>query len=463
MSDLEWDRGFEIEMSDTTATNRMFSDRDLYKLIVPLVIEQALTFFVGVADTMMVSYAGEAAMSGVSLVDMYTYLISTLLIAVGGGGAVVVSQYIGHKDQKQANDSAGQLLLVALISSVFLMAFTLLLRSQILHLFYPKVEEEVGRAALRYMLITGLSYPFLGIYNASAALFRSMKKTTHTMAVSIVMNVINVAGNAIGIFVLHAGVDGVAVPTLISRMAACFIMAGMLFMPGHPIRVSLSSVFRLDPEHVRRVLHIAVPNSIENGLFALGRILVTSIVALFGTHQIAASSAALSIGTIAIMVCSGNNLACVTVIGQCVGADEYDQAEYYMKRILRISYAGNIIITVIMQIFLNGILGFYDLSPEAVGYAYMLVTIHNVAACIFHPTSFNLANGLRATGDAAYTMKVGMISMLFFRVGAAYLFGVLLNFQVIGVWMAMVSDWTARSCAFLYRFRSGKWREHKAI
>ena len=450
-------------MNEAAVGKRMFSDQDLYKLIVPLVIGQALAFFVGVADTMMVSYAGEAAMSGVSLVDMYTFLVSTFLAALGTGGAVVVSQYIGHRDQKQANESAGQLMLIALIGSMLMMVFSLVLRSQIIGLFYPSIEEDVRRAAVRYILITACSYPFLGLYNASAALFRSMKKTTHTMVVSIIMNIINVVGNAIGIFVLHAGVDGVAVPTLLSRMAACFLMTGMLFMKGQQIRVSLSSIFRVDKEHIRRVLHIAVPNSIENGLFALGRILVTSIVSMFGTHQIAASSAALSVGTIAIMVCSGNNLACVTVIGQCVGAGEYEQAKYYMKRILKISYMGNIAITIIMQIFLHRILGLYDLSPEAVKYAYTLVTIHNVCACFIHPTSFNLANGLRATGDAAYTMKVGMVSMFIFRVGAAILFGILLNFQIIGVWMAMISDWTARSCAFIWRFKSGKWKEKRAI
>lgn len=450
-------------MNEAAVGKRMFSDQDLYKLIVPLVIEQALAFFVGVADTMMVSYAGEAAMSGVSLVDMYTFLVSTLLAALGTGGAVVVSQYIGHRDQKQANESAGQLMLIAAVGSTLLMIFSLVLRVQIINLFYPNIEADVRAAAVRYIFITAFSYPFLGLYNASAALFRSMKKTTHTMIVSIIMNIINVVGNAIGIFILHAGVDGVAVPTLLSRMAACFLMTGMLFMKGQQIRVSFSSIFRVDKEHVRRVLHIAIPNSIENGLFALGRILVTSIVSLFGTHQIAASSAALSVGTIAIMVCSGNNLACVTVIGQCVGAGEYEQAKYYMKRILKISYLGNIAITIIMQIFLNQILGLYDLSGEAVRYAYILVTIHNVCACFIHPTSFNLANGLRATGDAAYTMKVGMVSMFIFRVGAAILFGIILNFQIIGVWMAMISDWTARSCAFIYRFKSGKWKEKRAI
>ncbi len=450
-------------MNEAAVGKRMFSDQDLYKLIVPLVIEQALAFFVGVADTMMVSYAGEAAMSGVSLVDMYTFLVSTLLAALGTGGAVVVSQYIGHRDQKQANESAGQLMLIAAVGSTLLMIFSLVLRVQIINLFYPNIEADVRAAAVRYIFITAFSYPFLGLYNASAALFRSMKKTTHTMIVSIIMNIINVVGNAIGIFILHAGVDGVAVPTLLSRMAACFLMTGMLFMKGQQIRVSFSSIFRVDKEHVRRVLHIAIPNSIENGLFALGRILVTSIVSLFGTHQIAASSAALSVGTIAIMVCSGNNLACVTVIGQCVGAGEYEQAKYYMKRILKISYLGNIALTIIMQIFLNQILGLYDLSGEAVRYAYILVTIHNVCACFIHPTSFNLANGLRATGDAAYTMKVGMVSMFIFRVGAAILFGIILNFQIIGVWMAMISDWTARSCAFIYRFKSGKWKEKRAI
>ena len=442
---------------------QMFSNQDLRNLILPLIVEQALNLLVGVADSMMVSYAGEAAMSGVALVDMYAFLVNTVLAAIGGGGAVVVSQYIGNRSHDRANHSAGQLIMLAAILSTIVMGFTLIAHRGILELFYRSVQPDVMAAADQYLLITAFSYPFLGIYNASTALFRSMEKTNRTMQVSILMNVINVVGNAIGIFGLHAGVAGVAVPTLLARMTAGLVMTGMAFNQKNEIFITWKSILTVEKEYIRRILHIAIPNGIENGLFALGRMLVTSVVSLFGTSQIAASSASLSVGTIAIIVCSANNLATVTVIGQCVGAGEYDQAEYYMKKILKISYTGVIALTILMEIALPWILGMYELSAEAYHYAIILVTIHNVGACFIHPLSFNMANGLRATGDARYTMIVGMISMLFFRVGAAVLFGIILNFQVMGVWFAMISDWLARSTAFVWRFRSGKWRNYRAI
>ncbi len=441
----------------------MFSNADLRRLIAPLVVEQGLTFLVGVADSMMVSYAGEAAMSGVSLVDMYAMLMQTVMAAIGSGGAVVVSQYIGHGDQKKANLAASQLMMLAGLISTVLMVFTLAGHRGILHLFYPRVEEDVMQAAMRYLWITAFSFPFLGIYNSAAALFRSMGMTKRTMQVSLLMNVINIVGNAIGIFVLHAGVAGVAVPTLISRMVAGIVMSRMAFSEKNKIFINWREILHWNSEYVKRVLHIAVPNGIENGLFSLGRMLVTSVVSLFGTSQIAASAAALSVGTIAIIVCSANNLAIVTVVGQCVGAGEYDQAAYYMKKILKISFVGVLIMTVVMEFALPLILGMYDLTPEAYHYATILVTIHNVGACFIHPFSFNMANGLRATGDARFTMLVGMVSMIFFRVGAAVFFGILLNFQVMGVWFAMLCDWAARSTAFLWRFKSGKWREYRAI
>ena len=452
-----------MNSSTKSVPARMFSGRDLRKLIFPLIIEQSLTFMVGVADSMMVSYAGEAAMSGVSLVDMYAVMISTILAAVGGGGAVVVSQYIGSRETEKANHCAGQLILLAAIISTAAMVFTLTAHTGILQILYHRIEPDVRQAAETYIVLTAWSYPFLGIYNASTALFRSMEKTSHTMAVSIVMNIINVTGNAIGIFVLHAGVAGVAVPTVIARITAGLLMTGMTFSAKNRIRVAWRDIFSWHRDFIGKILNIAVPNGIENGLFTLGRILVTSIVSGFGTSQIAASSAALSVGTIAIIVTSADNLAIVTVVGQCVGAGEYDQAEYYMKKIMKISYAGNIVMMVIMQMFLPRILGLYELSAEGYRYAWILVTIHNVGACFIHPTSFNLANGLRATGDARFTMVVGMVSMIFFRVGAAVLFGIVLNFQVMGVWFAMLCDWAARSTAFMWRFRSGVWRKYRAI
>ena len=328
---------------------------------------------------------------------------------------------------------------------------------------YGSAEESVLQAAETYMFITTFSFPFLGIYNSSAALFRSMKKTNMTMYVSLLMNVINIAGNAIGIFVLKAGVAGVAVPTLLSRAVAGIVMTALAFNAKHEVYLKAKNVFCRNFEMLRRILKIAIPNAIENGLFALGRVLVTSIVAMFGTAQIAANGVAGSVDLIAIIVVSAMNLAVVTVVGQCVGANRYDEAEHYLKKMMKVSWIATAVLTVLVWLCLPMILSCFAVSEETYHYAYILVMLHNIFATVLHPTSFNLPNGLRAAGDAKFTMYIGIGSMAMFRIGSAVLFGILLNMGVVGVWIAMGMDWLARSVAFVWRFKSKKWQKFRAI
>ena len=294
----------------------MFTNKALKNLIVPLVIEQILVMLVGMVDTMMVSHAGEAAISGVALVDMIDYLIITIFSALATGGAVIVSQYLGGRQKKQANTSAGQLITISFFLSVVVMVLCLVFHEGILKLLFGKIEADVMEACVTYFVITAFSFPFLGIYNASAALFRSMQKTDVTMLVSALMNVINIVGNAIGIFVFNAGVAGVAVPTLISRATAAVLMTGLLFRKKYEVHLTLPAIFSIKKDVAASILRIDVPNGLENGFFALGRVLVTGIVALFGTAQIAANGVANSIDQIAVMVVNAINLAMITVVGQ---------------------------------------------------------------------------------------------------------------------------------------------------
>lgn len=441
----------------------MFSDKDLKKLVIPLVIEQLLVMLVGTIDTMMVSHAGESAVSGVALVDMIDYLIITILSALATGGAVVVSQYLGSGDKKKANISASQLFHVSAVFSVFIMIFCLIFHKVILKLLFGKIEEDVMQACITYFVITSFSFPFLGIYNAGAALFRSMQKTNVTMYISGLMNVINITGNAIGIFVFKAGVAGVAVPTLVSRITAALLITALLFKQKYKIHYTHDSVLLLKKEYAVRILKIALPNSVENGLFALGRVLVSGIVALFGTTQIAAHGIANSIFPIAVLVVNAINLAMITVVGQCIGSKEYQQSTYYTKRLMKISYLSTTILGILICAFLPLIPYFYALSDEVYRYTCILVILHNVLAVLLHPTSFNLANSLRAAGDVKFTMIVGIGSMLIFRLGSGVLFGITMNMGVIGVCIAMGMDWFARSAAFLLRYKSGKWKNIKII
>ncbi len=441
----------------------MYTNASLRKLIVPLVFEQILVMLVGIVGTMMVSSAGEAAISGVALVDMVNYLIITVMAALSTGGAVIVSQYLGNRDKAKANQAASQLVTITLLISMAIMAISLILHRGILRLLFGAVDQDVMQSAITYFWITALSFPFLGLYNSTAALFRSMHKTKVTMYVSLLMNVVNVIGSAIGVFVLHAGVAGVAVPALISRAVAAMVMVLLSFNEKNEVYVRLQEIVSWNRAVLGKILHIAVPNGIENGLFALGRVLVTSIVALFGTSQVAANGVAGSIDMIAIIVVNSINLAILTVVGQCVGAREYEQARENIKKLMLASYISTACLSLIVWALLPAILNCFALSDETYRLSFILIMIHNIAAFVLHPTSFNLPNALRAAGDAKFTMYVGIGSMIMFRLGSAVLFGIVLNLGVIGVWIAMCTDWLCRSVAFTIRFKSGRWKEYRAI
>ncbi len=313
---LKW-----VEPKQTLSKERQrFGNRELFALILPILVEQLLTMLVGIADTLMVSYAGEAAVSGVSLVNQLNNVFIFVFGAVASGGAVVASQYIGRNDRENGVTAASQLLMITVLISVFLTGISILFRSQLLSLLFGRVEPGVMEASLTYLVISALSFPALAIYNSAAALFRSMGKTKAIMNISIVMNAINVIGNAIGIFVLRAGVAGVAVPSLVSRTFAAAVMLVLCFQKKNTLYVQMKKVLAWNGKMLKRILNIAVPNGVENGLFQLSKVALSSIVALFGTVQIAANGVAQSFWSMASLFCIAFGYAFVTVIGQCMGA-----------------------------------------------------------------------------------------------------------------------------------------------
>lgn len=415
---------------------KLFSDHALKLLILPLFLEQLLEVLVGVSDTFMVSYAGEAAVSGVSLVNMFNTVFIFLFAALAAGGAVVVSQYIGSRDEKNGNLSAGQLVMIASVFSVAVMIFSLVLNRQLLRLLFGEVDQDVMEACVTYLRISAYSYPAIAVYNAGAAIYRSMGKTNVTMNISLAANGINIAGNAIGVFVFHAGVAGVAYPSLIARTFSAVVILVLCFRKekhetqkcrkqrAEPlsdsvrVRLKWKNIFQWEGSMVKRILGIAVPNGIENGLFQLTKVALSSITALFGTVQIAANGVAQSFWSVAALMGTALGLAFVTVIGQCMGAGDTEAAEYYMRKLLRITFLASIL--------WNGVV-------------------------------------LRAAGDVKYTMYVSIFSTIGCRVVFSILFGVCLDLGVIGIAFAMCLDWMIRAAFFWIRFRRGKWKEFRVI
>jgi len=439
-------------------SNYLFSNTDLRKLILPLVFEQTLAITVGMADTMMISSVGEAAVSGVSLVDMLNVLIFGVLSALATGGAVVASQNLGAGRVKDACKSAKQLLVTTLVFGIVSAVMAAVFRQGLLTLFFGNIEVDVRQAALTYLLISTISFPFLGVYNACAALFRAMGKSNVTFKVSVIGNIINVVGNAVCIFVLHMGVAGVAIPTVLSRVVMGMILYILLKNPQHEIYFDKEK-FRPDSNIIKKILYIGIPSGVENLIFQLGRVLVVSIISGFGTVQIAANGVANSLDAMGCIIGQAMNLAMITVIGRCVGAGDQNQIRYYTKKLLAITYVSTAILNVIMLSNLNPILALYGLSEETTALTYQLVMIHNGMAIFLWPVSFVFPNMLRACNDVRYPMVISIFSMFTFRIGFSILFGIHMGLGAIGVWYAMLLDWVFRSACFIGRYIKGGWRK----
>lgn len=441
----------------------MFSNKSLKKLIIPLVIEQILAVAVGMADTIMVSSVGEAAVSGVSLVDMINVLIINVFAALATGGAVVAAQYLGADDRKRACRSANQLLLVTVVISAGIMGLCLLLQGPILRLFFGSIDQNVMDSALTYFWISALSYPFLAVYNSCAALYRSMGNSKVSMVVSVWMNVINIGGNALCVFVLNMGVAGVAVPSLVSRAVAAVAMLVLIHHPHNVISIRSYNGMKPDKAMIRRILRIGVPGGLENSLFQLGRVLVVSIISGFGTVQIAANAVANNLDAFGCIPGQAINLAVITVVGQCVGAGDWKQAEYYTKKLIKLTYLVTAVLNIGIILALPLLLKLYSVSPEALSLATVLVIIHNGCSILIWPPAFTLPNALRAANDVRFTMWTAIGSMWLFRIGASYVLGLWLQMGAVGVWIAMIMDWFFRAVLFTWRFFSGRWKQQKPL
>lgn len=441
----------------------MFTNKALKKLILPLFLDQILIFSVTIIATMMLSYAGEAAVSGVSLVDMINMLLINVLAALAVGGAVVVSQYIGRKDTGNACLAASQLITITAMISMGILLFVIFLHKPTLKVLFGNVEPKVMATAITYFIISGISYPFLAVYNSCAALFRSMGNSKVPMINSILMNMFSIFGSAIAIFWLKTGVAGVATATLLARALAAVIMVYLSLNRKNDVFISFHQIFSWDGKMIRRILNIAIPNGIENGIVQLGRVLLISIIAKFGTTQIAANGVTNGLVGIPISFATAMNLAIVTVVGQCVGANDYGQAVFYTKKLLKLTYAGTIAISVLQLLLLNPILDLYTLSSGTRHLAFILVAIHNGLAILLWPISFTLPSGLRAAGDVRFTMLFSIGSMFIFRLTFAYILGIGFHLGAIGIWLAMGIDWIVRSGVYSVRFRSGRWKSFRVV
>ncbi len=442
---------------------RFFSNRDLYKLFLPVIIEQFLEYTVGLADSIMVAHVSEAAVSGVSLVDFVMALLISLFAALSTGGAVIAGQYLGRKQPDEARKAANQLVWFAGLLSLIIMLGVYLAKPFILYGVFGQISDEVRMNADKYLMITALSIPFLAMYNAGAAIFRTMGNAKLPMNIMLYMNIVHAVGNAILIYGFHFGVEGVAIPTLLSRIAAAVIVLGLATDSKRMLFINKRLKHHFDWTMIRRILNIGVPYGLENGLFYLGRIMVLSLVATFGTAAIAANAVSGTIVMFQALPGIAIGLGLTVVISRCVGANDYAQAQYYTKKVTRIVYGAQIVSCAIVLLLLPVILKVYGLSEAATNLTTKIVWYHAIFEMLIWPLAYTLPVTFRAAGDAKFPMWIGTLSMLFCRIALAYLLSINFGMGMFGTWVAMFLDWIVKASIFVYRYCNGEWMKVRAI
>lgn len=442
----------------------LFTRRQITALLLPLIAEQALNVTIGLADTLMVSSVGEAAVSGVSLVDTFNTLMIQIMSALATGGAVVTSQYIGRREGKSARAAAAQIMFIMASFSILVAAIVVVGRHAILRGIFGSIDADVMQYAETYFLLSALSYPFIGLYNAGAALFRAQGNSKISMLSSLVMNVVNIGGNAVLIYGFNMAVMGAALASLVSRAIACIAVLVLLQKPDCALRIESLSALRPDGGLIKRILRVGIPAGIENGMFQIGKLSVASLTSTLGTAAIAANAVANTTTTFLNIPANAVGMAVLTVVGQCIGAGEKEQAVYYARRLLLVAYCGAWFMNISAFLFANRLaLELFNLSPAAQAAALEVMQWFNIISLFIWPSSFTLPNILRAAGDASFTMGVSIFSMWAFRVVFCYLMVLRFGGGLLSIWGGMYLDWAFRSLCFMVRFVRGKWLEKKVI
>ena len=435
----------------------LFSKHDIMTLMIPLILEQLLVITVGMLDSVMVSYAGESAVSGVSLVDSIMILIQQLFAALAAGGAVVAGQYLGMQNREKACRSVNQLLIFCLAAGIVVTAVLYAIRGFLLSRVFGAITPEVHSAADVYLLITSASVPFLACFLAAFAVFRAQGDSKLSLRVSVVINLINLTGNAILVYGFKMGTAGVAIPTLLSRMAGAFLSCRYLMNQKRTLHIQLPFHLVIEHKMLYNILYIGVPNGFESFMFNFGKIILLSLVAEFGTASIAANAIGNSLGLYQVLPGLAISFGVVTVVSRCIGANDIKQARFYTKYLLKMSrnYCGTA--TLIVCALCVPVLKIYNVSPEAERLAFIIVMIHAAGIFFMYSGAFVLPSALRAANDVRYCFIISSITMWTCRVGGSFILARWCGLGVIGVWAAMQLDWAGRAICYTHRFLTDKW------
>ena len=450
-------------MKNLTNEQRFFSNADLARLFFPIAVEQFLEYSLGLANSLMAASVSESAVSAVSLVEFVMALFISIFTAIATGGSVVASQYLGSKQSGNARNTADQLVWFSLIFAIFIALAIIILKDLILDKVFGDIGEQVRSDASHYLVFSAISAPFLAVYAAAAAIFRTMSNAKLPMYIMAAANLLNVLLTAISIYTFHTGVLGIAISTLIARAIACFVIVYLLLDIKLKLHIRKSLVYKFDYEIIKKILNIGVPYGFENSMFYVGRIIVLSLVSLFGTASIAANAVGGTIVMFQVLPGMAIGTGLSVVVARCIGANDFNQAKFYVRKSMLSIYIVQLFSTAAVLLLLEPLLRVYNLSSEAINLTRQIVWYHGIAMCLIWPLAYTYPTVFRAAGDAKYPMIVNLACMFACRIVLAYIFALTFDLGMIGTWFAMFADWAVKAVLFVRRYANGTWMKFRAI
>lgn len=451
------------DKNNNTKAAHLYSNTDLRKLLVPIIIEQLLSSLMGTVDTMMVSNVGSAAISAVSLVDSINILVIQALSALAAGGAILCSQYLGSNNREGAKHAARQVLFVMAFLSVILSAICLISLNPLLRAIFGAVEPEVMTNSQIYFLFTLLSFPFIGLYDAGASIMRAQNNSRNPMIISVISNFMNIGGNAILIFGFGMGVEGAAISTLVSRIFCAVVVIFQLRDESKPIFIKNYISIRPEFALIKKILFIGIPSGIENSMFQFGKLAIQSTVSTLGTVAIAAQAMTNILENLNGIAAIGIGIGLMTVVGQCLGAGRKDEAVYYIKKLSWLAEAVIIASCLLVFALTKPITILAGMEAASAKLCFNMVVFITITKPICWVLAFVPPYGLRAAGDVKFSMIVSCCTMWLCRVSLCIYLCRVWGFGPIAVWIGMAADWTLRSVIFTIRFHSRKWLNHHVI
>lgn len=447
----------------------IFSRKDIIKITIPTFFQQVFEFMIGMINTIMVSSAGEAAVSGVSLVNTLDNVLIVFFSALVTGGSVVVAQVLGTKNTKNISEVAKQLIYSAVIVATVLTVVVLTFKAPILNMLFGDAEADVIDNGMKYFSIVALSFPLLAINLATGACFRSSGNSTIPLVLSIIMNMVVIACNMIFVISLGMGATGTAIAIFIARLSVTVVYLFLIHRKKYPVHVERILHYRPNFKIIKNILHIGVPNGIETTLFQFGRLLTQTLVAMLGTTVIAANAVALNVSQFQYSVNTAFISCIIPIVGRCIGAKKVDQAKYYSRSLLLLEFAVMAVVSLGIYVFIDPLMTLYNITPSGIELSKQLIITHLIVALAIYPFGFLTPAIFRAAADVRFTMVMSLVSMWLLRVALAYVlaletvsvFGMFtisgLGLGIWGVWIGMFADWAFRAVVYMIRYLTGRW------